>query len=64
MSTTEKISQLNPDIELELRDESSNGKKYAFGGTSQQLIPEMRSSATDTGDKLAKLLICSHLGSE
>jgi len=41
----------NPEIALELRYETSNGKKYALGGTSQRLIPEMRSSATDTGDK-------------
>jgi hypothetical protein len=40
-----------PDVALELRNETPNGKKYAFGGTSQRLIPEMRSSATDTGDK-------------
>lgn len=28
-------------------------KKYAFGGTIQQLKPEMRSSTSDTGDKLS-----------
>jgi hypothetical protein len=36
---------------LELRFETPNGKKYAFGGTSQRLIIEIRSSAADAEDK-------------
>jgi len=36
---------------LELRDKSSDGKKYAFGGTSKELTPEMRGYGY--GDELA-----------
>jgi hypothetical protein len=30
----------NPDVALELRNETLNGKKYAFGSTSQRPDPE------------------------
>jgi hypothetical protein len=32
-------------------------KKFAFGGTILKLIPEMRSSAPDTGEKQAYLFL-------
>ena len=61
------ISRIDPDIALELRDESSTPTAKLYGAgwqKNQQLIPEMRSSATDTGDMFSKPLICRLLGTE
>ena len=63
-SIEKQIRLLNPDSALEVRDERGKGKKYRQGGIGQRLILEIRSSATDTEDKSAKLLICSNLPSE
>ena len=53
-----RILLFNPDWSLGLRYERVKGKKYAFSGTSQHLLFEIRNRATDTEEKMAKPLIC------